>query len=452
MLKRLNPVAYITPEVLHQALPLIILASIISAAGVASFILWRLRSRDPLLLWLGMFASLYGLRLFITNDLTVVARFPATVITYCIPIPLVLFLREFLGSGWKNSLVIWVWVEIAFAAIAIPADLLGYRNAAMNVNGFLIISGCLLLLVQLFFFYRAEFGAVIIRSGFVVFSVCVLVTNLGYYPIGQVLEPLGFLVLILALGSVAALRSISSERKLYAVEQELATARRIQSSTLPKSLPHMGGLTIATRYVPMTAVAGDFYDFLLIDESRMTILVADVSGHGVPAALVASMLKVGIAAQRHNAQDPAAVLAGLNGMLTGVLDGQFVTAACAFIDLAARTLTYSAAGHPPAVLARAATQDVVELTENGLMLGPFCNAAYKNLTVPFERRDKLLLYTDGIIEATLASGEPFGGEGLQEFMLRHLASAPSALADALILSVAGPVQEDDLTVVVAEAV
>jgi len=105
------------------------------------------------------------------------------------------------------------------------------------------------------------------------------------------------------------------------------------------------GLDIAARYLPMSAVAGDFYDFLFIDEKRIGILIADVTGHGIPAALIASMLKVAFAAQAHHANDPACVLAGLNRALCGKFEEHFVTAAYLFIDLENYLLRYSAAGH-----------------------------------------------------------------------------------------------------------
>ena len=88
-------------------------------------------------------------------------------------------------------------------------------------------------------------------------------------------------------------------------------------------MPRVSGLTIAARYRPMTAVAGDFYDFLELDAKRLGILIADVSGHGVPAALIASMVKVALAAQRDHADHPAAVLAGMNDVLCGQLAGQY---------------------------------------------------------------------------------------------------------------------------------
>ena len=80
-------------------------------------------------------------------------------------------------------------------------------------------------------------------------------------------------------------------QQLIAIQKELETARLIQQSILPEAVPQIAGLDIAARYIPMTSVAGDFYDFLVVDDKRVGILVADVSGHGMPAALIASMLK-----------------------------------------------------------------------------------------------------------------------------------------------------------------
>jgi len=85
--------------------------------------------------------------------------------------------------------------------------------------------------------------------------------------------------------------------QLLAIQKELETAREIQLSILPEAIPKIEGLEIAARYIPMTSVAGDFYDFIVVDEKRVGILVADVSGHGMPAALIASMLKIALAAQ-----------------------------------------------------------------------------------------------------------------------------------------------------------
>src|SRR5499427_5011789 len=139
-------------------------------------------------------------------------------------------------------------------------------------------------------------------------------------------------------------------QQLLTIQKELETARLIQQSILPETVPQIVGLDIAARYVPMAAVAGDFYDFIVVDNKHVGILVADVSGHGMPAALIASMLKIALAAQAAHADDPARVLHGLNQALCGKFQHHYVTASYAFVDMKKRTLTYAGAGHPPLLM------------------------------------------------------------------------------------------------------
>ena len=118
-------------------------------------------------------------------------------------------------------------------------------------------------------------------------------------------------------------------------------------SILPHEIPKIRGLEIAARYLSMSSVAGDSYDFIIVDEKHLGILIADVSGHGLPAALIASMLKVALAAQSPHAFDPARVLAGLNQSLCGKFKHHFVTAAYLFVDMEKNSISYAGAGHPP---------------------------------------------------------------------------------------------------------
>src|SRR5215813_5754815 len=121
-------------------------------------------------------------------------------------------------------------------------------------------------------------------------------------------------------------------RQLVAINSELEMARQIQLSILPRQTPQLPGLAIEARYLPMSSVAGDFYDFLMIDEKHLGILIADVSGHGLPSALIASILQTAFAAQGPNASDPARVLSGLNKALSGKFRSDYVTAAYLFVD------------------------------------------------------------------------------------------------------------------------
>jgi phosphoserine phosphatase RsbU/P len=243
-------------------------------------------------------------------------------------------------------------------------------------------------------------------------------------------------------------------RQLLAIQKELETARQIQLSILPTYIPKSHGLDIAARYIPMTAVAGDFYDFIFVDEKHIGILVADVSGHGMPAALIASMLKIAFAAQASLAAEPERVLSGLNQALCGKFQHHYVTAAYAYFDMDRRTLTYAGAGHPPLLLWGPSREGVQDVIENGLFLGKFDFAAYTAIEVPLLPGDRILLYTDGIPETENPAQVAFGDERFRQFLVATQSTSADQFADELLADVSrwsgrGPDEDldDDVTMV-----
>ncbi len=246
--------------------------------------------------------------------------------------------------------------------------------------------------------------------------------------------------------------------RLAVIESELEMARAIQLSILPREIPRIQGLEIAARYLPMTSVAGDFYDFLSMDDRRVGALVADVSGHGVPAALVASMLKIALAAQAPHASDPARVLAGLNQALCGKFEKHFVTAAYAFVDTEAGTLDYAGAGHPPIIHFDARASGARAVQQNGLFLGMFPHAKYASTRLSIGAGDCCALYTDGVSEARDPTHEEFGIERLQALLAASSDLTCDALADGVLGAVrtwtgrgSAEGQDDDITVVMLRA-
>jgi phosphoserine phosphatase RsbU/P len=246
-------------------------------------------------------------------------------------------------------------------------------------------------------------------------------------------------------------------RQLLAINQELEMARQIQLAILPSETPKIQGLDIAARYIPVSAVAGDFYDFIVIDDKHVGILIADVSGHGLPSALVASMLQSALAAQSKHASDPASVLSGLNRALYGKFQSHFVTAAYLFLDVEDGIAVYGAAGHPPLLHWHKESDGVSEVLANGLPLGPFPDASYSAITVGLEPGDRIVLYTDGIVEATNPSGEQFGMKRLKGILKE--ASIPTAgqFADAVLDGLAhwterspGESHSDDITLLAVD--
>jgi phosphoserine phosphatase RsbU/P len=243
-------------------------------------------------------------------------------------------------------------------------------------------------------------------------------------------------------------------QQLLTIQKELETARQIQLSILPSEIPKIEGLDISARYVPMTSVAGDFYDFIVVDEKRIGILVADVSGHGMPAALIASMLKVALSAQVAHAAEPAQVLSGLNQVLCGKFEQHYVTAAYLFVDMQKRMLTYSGAGHPPLLLWGGSAKEVRDVMENGLFLGKFPFATYSSVELLLKAGDRVLLYTDGIPETTNPAEVQFGADRFKQFLETEQSTSADQFADRLLeelsrWSARGPAEDldDDITMV-----
>jgi hypothetical protein len=446
----------------------------IALAAMALFF-FRQRARELTLIYFGLFCILYAVRLLtllssfraLFHESRVFWNYVNWAITCTIILPFLLFLYQLLDEHLRKFLRWLLLAQALFAVFGIVAAALGVSLTKLGVaNNFMVlgtfVASGLFLVASNQRSDQLRHLSVEIRvflAGFLVWVLFIVHSNLSGLKIltGPNVEFVGFLVFVACLGYISAHRIFANDERLVAINKELEIARRIQSSTLPQSVPALTGLQIAARYVPMSAVAGDFYDFLPIDERHVGVLVADVTGHGVPAALIASMLKVAFAGQGAHAHDPALVLTGLNRALCGKFEEHFVTAAYLFVDLEKSLLRYSAAGHPPLMLASGAGGIVREIEKNGLMLGMFPEAVYSSVEICVGPRDRCLLYTDGILEAKNAAGEEFGKSRCEEF-LETQRDIPAALfANALLENIAGfsghnsaRAQEDDITLLVLD--
>jgi len=246
-------------------------------------------------------------------------------------------------------------------------------------------------------------------------------------------------------------------RQLSRLNGELEMARQIQLSILPHAAPKICGVEIAARYIPMTSVAGDFYDFIRVDDKHIGILVADVSGHGLASALIASMLKVALAAQSALAFDPAGVLAGLNQSLCGKFEHHFVTAAYLYVDMEKNFIRYAGAGHPPLLLWHGSTGCATEVVENGRPLGLFSGGTYSAVELRVEPGDKALLCTDGVMDTRSPSNQEFGADMLKGFLESNHSLDTETFADGLLSALSewseypkGYGKEDDVTLLVID--
>jgi phosphoserine phosphatase RsbU/P len=245
--------------------------------------------------------------------------------------------------------------------------------------------------------------------------------------------------------------------QLLALNTELETARQIQLSILPHSIPKLADLDIAAQYLPMTSVAGDFYDFIQIDDKHIGILIADVSGHGLPSALIASMLQVALTGQAAHAPEPGKVLVGLNRAFCGKFTYNFVTAAYAYVDLENNLMRYAGAGHPPMLQWRNSTGKATQVLENGLVLGIMKEASYEAIEFLLEPGDRYVLCTDGILEAANSAREQFGVDRLMRFIENHKDLAADQFSQRLLNDLSRwsnqtteQGQQDDITLLVID--
>ena len=440
------------------------------AIGLVTTGLWSMvrQSRDRALLWFSVVAILYGLRLAGSSaPVQIVAGLSPRAwsywfagLSYVLLVPVGLLAGAHRGGGWRRTLWIYPSVAAAAAITGLAVDrMTATPGRATPLNQLLVLLGFVLMAAHVVPRWR-EAGRARLRPVLVagaVFATLALYETFTDTALlsSADLEPLALLAFVVTIGHYSASRVFENEARLAAVASELAMATRIQQSILPQRAPDVRALSVAARYVPMSEVAGDFYEFVPLDASRFAVLVADVSGHGVPAALIASMVKIAVAAHAQHAHDPSRMLQAINQTFIGRFDSSFITAFYAVVDSAQRAVTYSSAGHPPALLVR--RTGAIDLLSMGAMMLGFADVPYPEASVPFGPGDRLLIYTDGLTEACPASSEEFFGDrGLQQALVDGAPLPPQAFAELLLARAqqwaagGGGALGDDLTFVVVD--
>jgi sigma-B regulation protein RsbU (phosphoserine phosphatase) len=447
-------------------------AVVICTAGLAALAGHALRPRpsDRLLLWFGVFSGVYGVRMLSKGTLAAALGIPQhtgrwveTSLNYFILVPALLFVEELYGLGWRRSLR-WITAATALAAVAaLAADLVvGNPGWVPDFSLFVFAAVLIAELLGASAGYRPppfkEWR--VLLAGVSVFMLLVLnehAVGAGVVPWGFKAEPLGFLVQLGCFGYIALTRVFAQDRELAAVAQEMRSAREIQSSILPRDLPATRDVRMAARYVPLAAVAGDLYDVVGLGGRSLAVLVADVSGHGVPAALIASMAKVAFTAALRETEDPTGILRRMNATLCGMFDRSYVTAACAVLRPSDGVLDYALAGHPPPLLLPDLDGAVEPLEEGGLVLGLEPSATFPGARRSIGSGARLVLYSDGVTETPSPGGELFGAERLSQFVAAERGRGCDSFADELMGSLQRfsgrpNLLHDDVTLLVVDMV
>jgi sigma-B regulation protein RsbU (phosphoserine phosphatase) len=460
---------------LRDQLEHIILGAIFLFIGLATCSIAAIRRRSGvrLFIWLGIWSAMYGASL-LTQSPAVVAALPhpiqmsvpyVKVVEAYLPVVVASLALLELSRGRLRLLV----KIVLFAGTAIAVAGIGWFVFGGSEDKFIpyynLVVVCLLLLVitvvgvkKLSDRFMVLPNRRVLAIGTLVFALEALWVQLSrhrpYQP-PHLLDHVAFAVYLLSFGYVAVQIAFANERRLLSIENELDLARQLQFSILPTITPEVQNVRIAAAYQPMTAVAGDFYEFVPIDRKQVGFLVADVTGHGVPAALIASMIKVAMQSLVPCAHEPREVLRGLNRILFRQILDRFVSAAYLWLDTENRKALYSAAGHPPLLRWREGKLERIE--SNGLLFGVVPDPDYPVRELPIDSGDRFLLYTDGVIEPENASGDSFGDCKLEEIVRNCQWRSPSELSDQLLSEIrlwqpASLAQQDDITLIVIDVV
>jgi sigma-B regulation protein RsbU (phosphoserine phosphatase) len=226
----------------------------------------------------------------------------------------------------------------------------------------------------------------------------------------------------------------AAQRRDHRQQRELEDARLIQRGLLPTVVPSIGGIDLAVTWQPANGVGGDCFDTLAFGRS-LGVSIADISGKGLPAALLMSNLQAAVRAFAQESAEPASVCASVNRLLCrNMASGRFATFCYARIEPAAGRIVYSNAGHNPPLVVRAG-QVTTPLSEGGMVLGVFPENVYAQAEVAVAPGDRVVFYTDGITEARNPDGEEYGEERLAAAAIAARALPVEAVKDALFADV-----------------
>jgi phosphoserine phosphatase RsbU/P len=233
------------------------------------------------------------------------------------------------------------------------------------------------------------------------------------------------------------------------LSREAQEARVIQEALLPKCFPYIPGFAVSGLSIPAGAVGGDWYDFIPLNDGRWGLVLADVSGKGMAAALLMSATRGMLRSLAEASCTPGEVLAKLNQlMLDGFPSGRFVTLIYAVLDPVKRALTFANAGHLPPLLVEKGNARFLD-TDSGMPLG-LGFGSFSEVTVQLASQSRLVFYSDGITEAENQADEQYGRARLEKHALRPDASVESILDDVRSFA-NGAGLRDDATVILAKA-
>lgn len=217
------------------------------------------------------------------------------------------------------------------------------------------------------------------------------------------------------------------------IKKELEIAKRVQEFIIPKDFSQIDYPLITGIYLPIEDIGGDYFDCYELPDNKVGFIIADVTGHGIPAALVMTMSKMIFSIYAAQYPNPKELLSVVNWKMRGLLlDTQYITSFFVIFNRNTNTIHFSNAGHTRALFYRATSQKILALDTNGFFIGISDDQSYEEKSLRVQSGDKMLLYTDGVTEIKNSIGQEFGEKGLATFIRQNNTLRGRELCDALI--------------------
>ena len=244
------------------------------------------------------------------------------------------------------------------------------------------------------------------------------------------------------------------KKKNMQIKIDINLARRVQQNLIPLKPLIIPELEIASHYKPIEEVGGDFFEFMPSSEKTLGLFISDVSGHGISAAFVTAMLKVACSMFRSVSFYPGEFLMNLNNYIYGKISDNFLTVSYNVFDYKNKLLKYANAGHPNPFIYRKKSGELIELEAAGTVVGAFSGLTYEEKEITLECGDRILFYTDGLIEVVNKNDELYGEERLalclKENINKPLDDFLKIIMDEVDLYRSGTEIQDDIAIIAVD--
>ncbi|MEW6528124.1 MAG: SpoIIE family protein phosphatase [Spirochaetota bacterium] len=419
-------------------------------------------------LYFAIFCAIIGFRLLLTDEKLFVKTVPSLPwdiylrMEYATLLFAIISFSHFIDGLYPkmvNSIILRA-IDIYFGLffifeLVVPISYASYALIYIQIG--LIVTALYLLFIMIRATQAETINSFIYISGMVILFFT-LVNDVLYTQqlINSIyLFEIGLLIFVFTQSLAALEESIKIQNRLITINSELEIARRIQKTILPEAVPSTHSIHVEACYIPMDEIGGDFYHFYELDEERLGIIIADVTGHGIPASLIASTVNIAFSLQKNQADNPATLLTNMNTILYGKTGGQPITALYAYVDASQGVVKFSRAGHPLPLIWKSSKNKVVEIEIPGKILGVFKTIKNDITTYPIHSNDRIILYTDGITEIRNSRNEIFGIERFISCIERNHHKSTRELIDSIVDTIiqwAGSKNKitDDITLVIVE--